>query len=113
MTGTTSVVSEDGKTLTIKNIKTEEFKAPSADKEINTVKINNATLSFKVGDAPVFTGKLIMICIISTMKDGMAQTTPAGHHLNTGIKDMEILQEAGVCLLQPLLLTQNIPTAFI
>lgn len=58
MTGTTSVVSEDGKTLTIKNIKTEEFKAPSADKEINTVKINNATLSFKVGDAPVFTGKI-------------------------------------------------------
>ena len=53
MTGTTSVVSEDGKTLTIKNIKTEEFKAPSADKEIN-----NATLSFKVGDAPVFTGKI-------------------------------------------------------
>lgn len=58
MTGTTSVVSEDGKTLTIKNIKTEEFKAPSADKEINTVEINNATLSFKVGDAPVFTGKI-------------------------------------------------------
>ena len=58
MTGTTSVVSEDGKTLTIKNIKTEEFKAPSADKEINTVEINNATLSFKVGDVPVFTGKI-------------------------------------------------------
>ena len=58
MTGTTSVVSEDGKTLTIKNIKTEEFKAPSADKEINTVEINNATLSFKVGDAPVFTGEI-------------------------------------------------------
>lgn len=58
MTGTTSVVSEDGKTLTIKNIKTEEFKAPSADKEINTVEINNATLNFKVGDVPVFTGKI-------------------------------------------------------
>lgn len=58
MTGTTSVVSEDGKTLTIKNIKTEEFKAPSADKEINTVEINNATLSFKVGDVPIFTGKI-------------------------------------------------------
>lgn len=58
MTGTTSVVSEDGKTLTIKNIKTEEFKAPSADKEINTVEINNAILSFKVGDVPVFTGKI-------------------------------------------------------
>ena len=58
MTGTTSVVSADGKTLTIKNIKTEEFKAPSADKEINTVEINNATLNFKVGDVPVFTGKI-------------------------------------------------------
>jgi len=58
MTGTTSVVSEDGKTLTIKNIKTEEFKAPSADKGINTVEINNATLNFKVGDVPVFTGKI-------------------------------------------------------
>lgn len=58
MTGTTSVVSEDGKTLIIKNIKTEEFKAPSADKEINTVEINNATINFKVGDVPVFTGKI-------------------------------------------------------
>ena len=112
MTGTTSVVSEDGKTLIIKNIKTEEFKAPSADKEINTELIMQPS-TLRLEMFPYLQEKSTMICIILTTRDGMAQTTPAGHHLNTGIEDMAILKEAGVCLLQPLLLTQNIPTAFI
>lgn len=50
-------VSEDESILTIKNMHTTTFESLDNYKVIDTIEVNNATLTFNVGDAPKFTGK--------------------------------------------------------
>ncbi len=50
-------VSEDESILTIKNMHTTTFESLDNYKVIDTIEVNNATLTFNVGDTPKFTGK--------------------------------------------------------
>lgn len=50
-------VSEDESILTIKSMHTTTFESLDNYKVIDTIEVNNATLTFNVGDAPKFTGK--------------------------------------------------------
>ena len=50
-------VSEDESVLTIKNMHTTTFESLDNYKVIDTIEVNNATLTFNVGDTPKFTGK--------------------------------------------------------
>lgn len=52
-----STVSEDESVLTIKNMHTTTFESLDNYKVIDTIEVNNATLTFNVGDTPKFTGK--------------------------------------------------------
>ena len=49
-------VSEDESILTIKNMHTTTFESLDNYKVIDTIEVNNATLTFNVGDTPKFTG---------------------------------------------------------